>query len=113
VTTALADTLGTFIIIPTHEFLMGTPERDLSHLAKQYGGTRESYREESPQHAVAVSTYAIAQTPVCVAAYAHFVAAGGTPPTNWQAQSLLADVVVSGNLYDVADIFDTNDHHRC
>lgn len=86
-TATLTDSLGTFIPIPAHQFLMGTPEHDLSTLAKQYGGTRESYREESPQHTVTVASYAIGQTPVRVAAYAHFVAAGGLAPNNWHTQS--------------------------
>ncbi|NBU62929.1 MAG: formylglycine-generating enzyme family protein, partial [Chloroflexia bacterium] len=38
--------LPTFATIPTTTFLMGTNESDLSTLAKTYGGTRESYREE-------------------------------------------------------------------
>ena len=36
--------LPAFISIPAGSFLMGTPERALSGLARAYGGTRESYR---------------------------------------------------------------------
>lgn len=104
-TSSLADALGAFMHIPTHQFLMGTPERDLSHLAKQYGGTRESYREEAPQHAVTVAAYALGRTPVCVAAYAHFVAAGGPFPSNWQAQATLPNHPVVNVTWSMAHAF--------
>ena len=78
--------LPPFITIPAGTLQMGTPEHDLSRLATQYGGTRESYREESPQHAVALSTFAIAQVPTTVALYACFVNAGGIPPQQWEWQ---------------------------
>jgi hypothetical protein len=42
---SLQHLLPNFIAIPAVPFRMGTPERDLSPLAKAYGGTRESYRE--------------------------------------------------------------------
>ena len=45
--------LPTFIAIPAALFRMGTPERDLSALAKAYGGTRESYREARDALAIA------------------------------------------------------------
>ncbi len=75
-----------FITIPTTDFLMGTPESDLSRLAKAYGGTRESYREESPQHIVRVASFSIGQTPITVAAYQHFVDAGGNAPAQFAQQ---------------------------
>lgn len=75
-----------YISIPATTFLMGTPVADLSALAQTYGGTRESYREESPQHPVTLAAYAIAETPVTVAAYARFVENGGTAPASWAAQ---------------------------
>jgi formylglycine-generating enzyme required for sulfatase activity len=77
--------LPAFIEIPAGSFLMGTPERELSALAKAYGGTRESYREESPQHMVALAAFAIAKTPVTNAQYAAFVAGtGARPPITWR-----------------------------
>jgi len=77
--------LPAFIEIPAGLFLMGTPERELSSLAKAYGGTRESYREESPQHTVALAAFAIAKTPVTNTQYAAFVAAtGARPPITWR-----------------------------
>ena len=78
---------NTFIEIPATTFLMGTPVADLSSLAQQYSGTRESYREESPQHTVSLDSYAIGQTPVTVGQYALWVAAGGTTPLSWTTQA--------------------------
>jgi formylglycine-generating enzyme required for sulfatase activity len=72
--------LPTFIPIASGSFRLGTPERELSALAKAHGGTRESYREESPQHTVALPAYCIARTPVTNALYAAYVAASGAPP---------------------------------
>lgn len=80
-------TLPTFVTIPTTTFLMGTNDADLSTLAKTYGGTRESYREESPQHQVALTAYAITTTAVTVALYASYIAHSGEAPSNWQHQS--------------------------
>lgn len=75
-----------FITIPDVEFLMGTPEADLSRLAKSYGGTRESYREEAPQHLVHVASFAISKTPITVATYHNFVRDGGTAPAHFDRQ---------------------------
>jgi len=81
----LIDTLPGFIAIPSGAFLLGTPERDLSALAKAYGGTRESYREESPQHALALPAFEIARIPVTNALYAAFAAAtGARAPSTWR-----------------------------
>jgi formylglycine-generating enzyme required for sulfatase activity len=74
---ALAGLLPRFIRLPAATFAMGTPERDLSDLARRYGGTRESYREESPQHQVRLAAFAIAATPVTNALYALYAAASG------------------------------------
>jgi formylglycine-generating enzyme required for sulfatase activity len=79
------DLLPEFIAIPAGTFPMGTPERALSELARLYGGTRESYREESPQHPVALAAYAIARTPVSNALYGAYVAAtGARAPFLWR-----------------------------
>jgi toxoflavin biosynthesis protein ToxD len=81
----VADLLSTFIRIPATPFLMGTPERELSTLAKAYGGTRESYREESPQHTLALPAFALAQTPATNALYTAYVAASGARvPITWR-----------------------------
>jgi toxoflavin biosynthesis protein ToxD len=77
--------LPVFIEIPAVPFRMGTPERNLSALAKAYGGTRESYREESPQHTLTLPAFAIARTLVTNALYAEFVAATGAhAPITWR-----------------------------
>src|SRR5262245_40211424 len=77
--------LPTFITIPSTPFYMGSSERDLSALAKAYGGTRESYREETPQHVLTLPAFAIAWTPVTNALYAAFAAAvGARAPITWR-----------------------------
>jgi len=74
----------TFATLPAGRFAMGTAEQHLSTLARHYGGTRESYREETPQHDVTVAHCAIATTPVTVGWYARFVADTGTAaPAGW------------------------------
>lgn len=78
--------LPSFITVPRTSFLMGTPESDLSRLAKAYGGTRESFREESPQHPVTVDAFALSQTPLSVACYELFVSAGGAVPAQFDLQ---------------------------
>jgi toxoflavin biosynthesis protein ToxD len=81
----IAELLPPFILISSTPFLLGTPERDLSDLAKAYGGTRESYRQESPQHTLTLPPFAIAQVPITNALYAAFVAASGAhAPITWR-----------------------------
>ncbi len=80
--------------IPAVPFRMGTPERELSALAKAYGGTRESYREESPQYTVTLPAFEIAATPVTNALYAQFVAAtNAQPPITWRGSAPPADLL--------------------
>jgi formylglycine-generating enzyme required for sulfatase activity len=77
--------LPAFVVVPAAPFLMGTPEAALGELARRYGGTRESYREEAPRHEVSLPAYAIARTPVTNALYAAFVAGVGAPaPLAWR-----------------------------
>ena len=74
-----------FVYIPAGSFLMGSAAGELSALAKAYGGTRESYREESPQHSVALPAYGIARAPVTNELYADYVAAAGArAPLSWR-----------------------------
>lgn len=76
--------LPPMITIPAGPFPMGTPDTARSALAKRYGGTRESYAEESPQHEVAVATFAIARVPVTNALYGLFQqATGAHQPITW------------------------------
>lgn len=64
---------------------MGTPDADRSALAKRYGGTRESYAEESPQHTVLLGAFAIAETLATNALYARFqTATGAHRPITWR-----------------------------
>lgn len=82
--TQIEQALPDFVEIPSVAFLMGTPERELRALAQAYGGTRESYREESPQHVVCLPAFALGRVPVTHALYALFVAAtGARAPVTW------------------------------
>jgi len=105
----LIDLLPGFIHIPAGAFLLGTPERNLSALAKAYGGTRESYREESPQHTLALPAFEIARIPVTNALYAAFVAATGAhAPITWrgpQPPDPLRDHPVVDVSWDEANAF--------
>lgn len=86
--------LPAFCYVPAQPFLMGTPEAALSALAQRYGGTRESYREESPQFSLTLPAFAIAQTPVTHELYAAFVADTATPPPGiWRGPDLPAGLV--------------------
>jgi formylglycine-generating enzyme required for sulfatase activity len=106
---SLIDLLPVFIPIPAGAFPLGTPERDLSGLAKAYGGTRESYREEAPQHRLALPAFAIAQISVTSQLYAAFVAAAGArPPITWrgpQPPDALRDHPVVDISWDEANMF--------
>ena len=83
-----------FVEIAAGTFLMGTPERELSALARAYGGTRESYREESPQYQLTLERFWMARTPVTNALYAAFVAASGvTAPIHWRGTQPPAPLV--------------------
>jgi formylglycine-generating enzyme required for sulfatase activity len=76
--------LPPLITIPAGPFLMGTPDAERSTLAARYGGTRESYAEESPQHEVVVAGFAISKVPVTNALYALFQeATGAHRPITW------------------------------
>lgn len=82
-----SELLPQFIAIAAGTFLMGTPEPLLGGLAKRFGGTRESYAEEAPQHAVHVAAFEIAAVPVTNRTYAAWIAAaGGRPPITWHGQ---------------------------
>lgn len=85
--------LPAFITVPSGPFLMGTPAEQLSDLARRYGGTRESYREESPRHSLSLDAFAIAATPVTNALYAAYVAASGArSPLPWRGSQPPAEL---------------------
>jgi formylglycine-generating enzyme required for sulfatase activity len=90
----LAKLLPPFVAIPAQEFLMGTPADELGMLAKHYGGTRESYREEAPRHTVTLPAFLIARIPVTNALYGQYVAAtGAVPPMNWRSSQPPAELL--------------------
>lgn len=77
--------LPRFCQVPAQAFLMGTTKRELSPLARLYGGTRESYREETPQTSLTLPAFEMAQLPVTNDLYAHFVAqTGARAPIVWR-----------------------------
>lgn len=82
-----AEQLPRFIDIPARSFVMGSAEHQLHDLARRYGGMRESYREESPQHEVTTARFRIAVVPVTNAIYARYIAAtAARPPLQWRGQ---------------------------
>jgi formylglycine-generating enzyme required for sulfatase activity len=79
--------------VPAGSFLMGTPDAERSILAKRYGGTRESYAEESPQHEVVLPAFAIMRVSVTNALYEQWVMATGAPvPLAWRGGVLQEDL---------------------
>jgi formylglycine-generating enzyme required for sulfatase activity len=79
--------LPQFAPVPERTFLMGSPLAALSELARRYGGTRESYREESPQHEVRLAAFQLAHTPTTNALYAAYVAAtNAASPSHWRSK---------------------------
>jgi toxoflavin biosynthesis protein ToxD len=81
----LAELLPPVDLVPAGSFLMGTPDNERSGLAKRYGGTRESYAEESPQHEVDLPAFAMMRVPVTNALYEQWVRLeGAAPPILWR-----------------------------
>ncbi len=76
-------------VIAAGPFLMGTPDAERSILAKRYGGTRESYAEEAPQHAVDIATFTMMRMPVTNELYQQCVSATYLrPPITWRGESM-------------------------
>jgi formylglycine-generating enzyme required for sulfatase activity len=69
-----------FVEIPAGEFVMGTRAEDIPALQKQYGGEKELYERETPQHRRILPTYYMARYPVTVAQFQAFVQASGYEP---------------------------------
>lgn len=79
--------------VPAGPFLMGTPDSERSGLAKRYGGTRESYAEESPQHQVDLAAFAIMRVPVTCMLYEQWVReADAPPPVTWRDGQLMDEL---------------------
>lgn len=101
--------LPLWISIPAGTVLMGTRTEDLSQLARQFAGTRESYAEEAPQHPVEVAAFAISQTPITHRQYAPFVAASRCrPPIVWhgdQPPAALLDLPVVDVTWNEVQMF--------
>lgn len=90
---SLEAALPSFITVPAGSLTMGTPERELSGLARRFGGTRESYAVESPQHSIRLAAFEIAAVPVTNRLYALWVAdSGARPPITWHGAEPPADL---------------------
>jgi formylglycine-generating enzyme required for sulfatase activity len=63
--------------VPAGPFVMGTQKQDISALMEKYGGDREWYELETPQHKPNLPAYSIGKYLVTNAQYAAFVMAGG------------------------------------
>lgn len=97
----IRDLLPKFCPIPRGIVLMGTPNEQLSDLARQFGGTRESYAEEAPQHPVEIAAFAIAQVPVTNALYAEWIKhSGQRAPIVWHGSQPPAELAN----YPVVDV---------
>jgi toxoflavin biosynthesis protein ToxD len=77
------------VVVPAGPFLMGTPDAERSVLAKRYGGTRESYAEEAPQHSVGVPAFAMMTVPVTNELYSQYVRATRVrAPITWRGEDM-------------------------
>jgi formylglycine-generating enzyme required for sulfatase activity len=68
--------------VPPGLFLMGTEEQDIPALLERFGGEREWYERETPQHKVTLPGYWIGRYPVTVAQFRAFVEASGHKPAD-------------------------------
>lgn len=98
--------LPAFLAIPAGSFLMGTPPGELGELARRFGGTRESYAEEAPQHRLELASFAIAAVPVTNRLYGLWAAHSDVRrPITWhgdQPPAALLDLPVVDVSWDEA-----------
>ncbi|RLC93385.1 MAG: hypothetical protein DRI77_11980 [Chloroflexi bacterium] len=66
-----------FVKVPAGPFLMGTREEEIPALLEKFGGERDWYEDEVPQHTVELPDYYIARYPVTVAQFRSFVQESG------------------------------------
>jgi len=65
--------------------LDGDTRRGCSSANEQFGGRREWYDSETPQHKLALPAFSIARVPITNAQYLLFTqATGHTPPSGWE-----------------------------
>jgi formylglycine-generating enzyme required for sulfatase activity len=69
-----------FVEIPEGPFTMGTREEEIPALMERYGGDREWYEWETPQHRVELPAYYVARYPVTVAQFRAFAEDSGYEP---------------------------------
>jgi formylglycine-generating enzyme required for sulfatase activity len=62
-----------FVAVPGGRFVMGTREEDIPALMEKYGGSREWYEWETPQHQLSLPTFYMSRYPVTHAQYAVFM----------------------------------------
>ncbi|TEU14814.1 MAG: hypothetical protein E3J21_14810 [Anaerolineales bacterium] len=76
--------------VPAGLFIMGTQKEDIPALLEKYGGEREWYEWETPQHQPNLSAYSIGKYPVTNAQCAAFVQDGGYRNDEWWKEAISA-----------------------
>ena len=84
--------------VPAGPFLMGTRAEEIAILLKQFGGERDWYEWEVPQHEVALPAYRISKYPVTNAQYAALTAAGGYHESHYWPEAQAAGVWQAGQV---------------